>query len=813
LAVPLGEHDDDDASALASSQSRNDMPYSSGEASMDDLDADFGPEPWLQEAFDIVDGLVQLLPVLRVPFEESISSDPAQHDVEGHSPEEYQQIAHELFPSADGALLKRLAQTHWRTRWSLPGPLNTTDMHGNLKAGMVTSKRASMPRSSARRQGWTTRRTKSTFQASTRGSDGGTSTIRSHVETVMSRTAIVDQNSTTSVGASSHSNHIHRPTVPDPPIERDRLGLDQFDCPYCHCELPIIVGASGMSHDDWANHFYQDMKPYICTFGDCRRRDIPFGSREEWFRHELDFHRTPSLWACGACPAKYGRQDDFIAHLQSTHEGLIVSRDVSLLTQSCKRLSHMGTPAEACILCHGVCRSLEELESHLGSHMEAFVIETARESEPSTGDDQETEAMVLEYISEQMNLHAPVVGLVDDDHTGNGNHMAGAAHHADADRFFNSRNLLNDSEQGGSEFRRTGSDWNEKVTSYLDGQLEAIGTVHHNLPSQYENFAGREQNLLNMHEYLSTPGRLCTVSGRSGIGKTATAVQYAYRYSNEFSYVFWVEAETAGILADQYEAIADALDLNRDGNREDNSTIFLVRDALSKLDRRWLLVFDNVDVWTDVSPYITKALARSKGSVLITTRADPLRSWPNWLHQRTVRLGPLEPEDGRKFLLTAIYPRTRKDDLENLEDYELAGKTVRLLEGLPLAISMVIGYVKESRCSLVDFHEMWDEKEAKRSKPTRVTTAGAETIDSTIDALWEIGIREVPQDCRKLLDIMSFLDPDSIPKSLLVGDHEEEYLDLLNADETLRFDRPQETAMCNKILTINSTDTNEQSGS
>lgn len=59
-------------------------------------------------------------------------------------------------------------------------------------------------------------------------------------------------------------------------------------------------------------------------------------------------------------------------------------------------------------------------------------------------------------------------------------------------------------------------------------------------------------------------------------------------------------------------------------------------------------------------------------------------------------------------------------------------------------------------------------------------------IDATIDSLWTIGIREVRMNSRRLLDILSFLDPETIPKSLLVGDHKEDYLEFLHSSEALR---------------------------
>ncbi|KAF9882504.1 hypothetical protein CkaCkLH20_00540 [Colletotrichum karsti] len=413
--------------------------------------------------------------------------------------------------------------------------------------------------------------------------------------------------------------------------------------------------------------------------------------------------------------------------------------------------------------------------------MERFAIETAHEYESPTGNNQEDEQnrnMVLrDFLSDEDTFAQPATqNFVDFDKNDKIN-LSNAA--ADA------------------------------VNRYFERQPETSKTKQHNLPIQNKNFAGRDQDLHSIDELLSSAARICLLTGVSGIGKTATAIQYAYRFGDEYSYVFWVEAEAPGLLADKYATIAEALDLSRDGGQDDNSIIFRVREHLMKLEKRWLLILDNATTWTDISPYITKALMLSKGSVLITTKENPFRAAPNWLRQSHVQLGPLSVDHGREFLLTSIHPRVRIEDLHEDEDYELAAKTISMLNGLPLAISMVVGYVKESGCSLGDFLEMWDEKESRSKKPGKTGNVLGSSVDNTVDSLWDIGIREVPSNSRKLLNIMSFLNADKIPKSLLVGDHEEDYLDFLNASEVLSYKRMINKLSSRRLISWKETPTGE----
>ncbi len=88
-------------------------------------------------------------------------------------------------------------------------------------------------------------------------------------------------------------------------------------------------------------------------------------------------------------------------------------------------------------------------------------------------------------------------------------------------------------------------------------------------------FTGREQTLEQLHRLLCQPqAAACTpsyaLSGLAGIGKTQTAVEYAYRYYPEYSAVFWIEAETAHTIAASLVSIAHCLDLPQHQEREHN---------------------------------------------------------------------------------------------------------------------------------------------------------------------------------------------------------------------------------------------------
>ncbi|HEV2655424.1 MAG TPA: hypothetical protein VGT82_10710, partial [Ktedonobacteraceae bacterium] len=66
-------------------------------------------------------------------------------------------------------------------------------------------------------------------------------------------------------------------------------------------------------------------------------------------------------------------------------------------------------------------------------------------------------------------------------------------------------------------------------------------------------FTGREQVLSDLHAMLLASASAALVqppaiSGLGGIGKTQTAIEYAYRYQAEYSAVLWMQASSRETL-------------------------------------------------------------------------------------------------------------------------------------------------------------------------------------------------------------------------------------------------------------------------
>jgi hypothetical protein len=615
---------------------------------LDDQDVETGPERCLEEALDIVGYLVKLLPALRDPLEED-DQDSTTKNADGYSVDAYRHLATVIFPEAPKALVERLGESNWRRAQNMQCLRDRLKALGDQTDSGQPIENLSRPRERSRRRPWDPHRKQSRQHQSTRAdSDAGASTAQSNVETILSRTLFLDQNSATSVTESHQNSILEHLVPPKPPVDLGKV--EQFDCPYCHFELPLTVTAKGMDIDEWTAHVYLDLKPYMCTFDNCNRDNRPFGVKEEWFRHELDFHRSQMVWFCGVCRTDFETENDFRTHLQSSH-GNLASDNQSPILDNCKRYSQKPLSTQNCALCGVVYSNIEELKNHLGKHLETFALAAALDNDPSDEEGSEGDEILDEYIAEQHELHrpsddAPLANVETYPAT-----LPKAPVDTDASRIVDTSDPLNLDEIDKEARRQKDDLWAERVQTFLDKQTAEDYTppIRSNVPARYENFVGRGEDLLRIHEHLSTPGRICTVSGRGGVGKTATAVEYLYLYDAEYSYVFWVEAETPGACADKFSMIATFL-LGEKPLPDENARIFFVRECLARAERRWLLIFDNVPARTDISRYIPRSLLRSKGSVLITTRSGPL-SVPPWHHQHAVELEVFCLEHGRVFML------------------------------------------------------------------------------------------------------------------------------------------------------------------
>ena len=283
-------------------------------------------------------------------------------------------------------------------------------------------------------------------------------------------------------------------------------------------------------------------------------------------------------------------------------------------------------------------------------------------------------------------------------------------------------------------------------------------------------FTGQDVLLTRLANTLKTgqPTALSqplAVSGLGGIGKTQLAVEYAYRHQQDYQAIFWVRADTHEALVSGFVALAELLNLPEKDERDQTVTVKAVERWL-KTHREWLLILDNADDLSVVSPFLRSLPG---GHVLLTTRAHTVGPLA-----RHIEVEKMPQEVGVLFLLRRAGLIGLDASLETVSASEraMAQQITEELGGLPLALDQAGAYIQETGCSLAHYQQVYQqhcmELLGKRGN-------FSDDYPSSVAITWTLSFDKVKQQsptAAGLLRCCAFLHPDAIPEELfIVGAH------------------------------------------
>lgn len=227
----------------------------------------------------------------------------------------------------------------------------------------------------------------------------------------------------------------------------------------------------------------------------------------------------------------------------------------------------------------------------------------------------------------------------------------------------------------------------------------------------------------------------------------------------------WLSADTTQKLTTGFTHVTRGLGLeDGSGNPDEIASREILKGWLSNPIKEgegeqessmasWLIVFDNVDdpeILYDFWP------ADGTGCVIITTR-NPL-SKDSLFQPTAVRDVPSFGIEEAVPLLQSLSHRGGEP-----RSLESCRQIVDMLGGLPLAITQMASVIHYRQLSLADFIDYYheDAKKLQKMRPFgRQTTYGR-----TISSVW--AIESLSAEALALLRVLSFLDPDRIPESIL----------------------------------------------
>jgi tetratricopeptide (TPR) repeat protein len=286
-----------------------------------------------------------------------------------------------------------------------------------------------------------------------------------------------------------------------------------------------------------------------------------------------------------------------------------------------------------------------------------------------------------------------------------------------------------------------------------------------NIPYQRNPlFTGREDVLKDLSETLKA-GKTAAlaqpqaISGLGGIGKTQTAVEYAYRHQDTYKAMLWVKAQTEASINADFVTLASLLDLPEKQEQDQRKIVEAVKRWFQE-HTDWLLILDNAD---DIAMVRGFNPVGSKGHILLTTRAHATGRIA-----RRIEVEKMEPDEGALFLLHRAKLLEPDSLLETAPttNQDRARKIVKEMDGLPLALDQAGAYIEETECGLQGYWQLYQTQCARLLKERGgLVTDHPDPVATT----WSLSFKNVEQanpSAAELLRFCAFLAPNAIPEEL-----------------------------------------------
>jgi tetratricopeptide (TPR) repeat protein len=278
----------------------------------------------------------------------------------------------------------------------------------------------------------------------------------------------------------------------------------------------------------------------------------------------------------------------------------------------------------------------------------------------------------------------------------------------------------------------------------------SVPQVWGGVPPRNKHFTGREDILSQVQRTLGQHSQSALVPqalhGLGGIGKSQLAVEFAYRYQDEYQLVWWIQANDERSIRRSLVSLAKRLGLPESADVQD--TVDTVLDVLRRGDphSRWLLIYDDAPEPGVVGPYLPSGV----GHVLITSRS---RTWAS--ESNAIEVDVFSPEESIGLI------RNRWEDLTDENALALAND----LGHLPLALEQAVAMHEQTGIPLEEYQR------ALASNPSQILAEGnpanyPKSVAATLSLAFN-SVREVSPGAAYLLRLCAFLSSQPIALPLL----------------------------------------------
>ncbi len=170
----------------------------------------------------------------------------------------------------------------------------------------------------------------------------------------------------------------------------------------------------------------------------------------------------------------------------------------------------------------------------------------------------------------------------------------------------------------------------------------------------------------------------------------------------------------------------------------------------------------------ELNPYLPLETI-GRGSIIITTQ-KPI-SFPGTKISSTVPIKSFGRDDAAALLFKYI----QKEPAGEKEE-EVARELSDTVDGLPLAIATIGGYISQSGSNLVEYIETL---KTSSNAWTASAVGPVNQYEKNLETVFDIAIGELSDQARGAIGILAFLNPDHIPEALFEKAIETRSLDFL----------------------------------
>jgi tetratricopeptide (TPR) repeat protein len=281
----------------------------------------------------------------------------------------------------------------------------------------------------------------------------------------------------------------------------------------------------------------------------------------------------------------------------------------------------------------------------------------------------------------------------------------------------------------------------EEIVRRFGGNISGLPTIAiRNLPNRPSNFTGRREIIDLLHHQFNPESEEHVVQalvGVGGAGKTKIALEYAYRYLDQYVLVWFFHAEDTTILRQELSDLAKTLRLPETQSENIDHHIAALRRYFEDYDK-YLIIFDNAISPNDLEDIIP---ANPRGNILITSKN------PGWNSIANIQpIGLFSHEESIEFL---------EKRLKRTNEKPCFGKITHEIDPLPIAMDLAAGYMDTNQISCQDYLEVLEENSA------------------VLDPLMKVWKPSFHQICNKskssisLLEYLTHFSPDEIPEEVL----------------------------------------------